>query len=242
MSKNTAFVERLKRAEHNAATRQKRRGAATHTTHAAVPSKAFMENSPFHQRRARLEEWFANDAYISPAALFRGPLESEVNAQLLKDLHAVKNDLLGGKLLRLLLGPEAAGGDLAEDSINVFGTSSQHEAPAAGPYAHSPDLRSSSPSAVAVVGSSPEERELPEYEAKLHRYSTKTRVEIMERLRRPTGEILICIQMIKQYFLSYHLPFFMFRCAPGEGTVPDGSDGRVCPLAWESRSGHTRYS
>jgi len=166
-----------------------------------------MENSPFHQRRARLEEWFASDAHIPAAALYRGgPLGDEVNAALLKDIHSVHGDLLGGKIMRLLLGPEA--GDPAEDTVNVFdGTHQAH-----GQARHLPSIQSAAQSRSAsvdtrtssitsagtagvhgglpgiTVGSSAEERELPEYEAKLHRYCSKARVEIMERLRRPAGE------------------------------------------------------
>lgn len=163
-----------------------------------------MENSPFHQRRARLEEWFASDAHIPAAALYRGgPLGEEVNAALLKDIHSVQSDLLGGKIMRLLLGPEA--GDPAEDSVNVF--DGIHQMHGQGHVRHLPSIQSAAQSRSAsvdtrtssiasagtaglpgiTVGSSAEERELPEYEAKLHRYSSKARVEIMERLRRPSG-------------------------------------------------------
>lgn len=166
-----------------------------------------MENSPFHQRRARLEEWFASDAHISSASLFRGgPLGEEVNSSLVKDIHSVQSDLLGGKLMRLLLGPEA--GDPAEESVNVFDTNGGHNAQARVSSVQntqsrnaSLDSRASSTHSAAVgvhgvpMGSSAEERTLPEYEAKLHRYSSKARVEIMERLRRPAGTIILFVSL-----------------------------------------------
>jgi hypothetical protein len=44
-----------------------------------------------------------------------------------------------------------------------------------------------------VVTVSVDEQNLAEYEAKLHRYSSKVRMEITERLRKPEGMILLLI-------------------------------------------------
>lgn len=183
LSKNTAFVERLKRAEHNIATRQKRRGAAvTAQPNAAVPSKAFMENSAFHQRVARMEQWYSADPYISQAALQISPLSDAVNNLLIRDMQEMHDELLGRKLMRLMLGPEAADEEGDPNTINIFD--------------NKPDLTTSSSlgdddlgdgTSQLRMGANALERSLPEYEAKLHRYSSKARVEITERLRRPPG-------------------------------------------------------
>ena len=202
-----------------------------------VPSKAALEHSVPHQRRLRLQEWFTSDPHISPAALIRGgPLGEELNSALVKDLHAEHHNFIGGKLMRLLLGPEA--GDPAEDSVNIYGaggasagvagqdsTQMTHNAPHSGGWddqsrrastnTHTNTRTSSIASAGStattgtnaaglhvLVGSSAEEQGLLEYEAKLHRYSSKARVEIMERLRRPFGKFAFILFALYAFFSS----------------------------------------
>lgn len=191
-------MERLKRAEHSAATRQKRRGAAiingTSTQPGAVPSKAFMENSAFHQRAARLEQWYTSDPHISQSALQISPLGDTVNNMLIKDLQSAHDDLLGRKLMRLLLGPEAAeeaGEEGDPNTINIFDNkhsdTTTNTATSTTTAAGLPVQFEEDGKLKLRMGANALERSLPEYEAKLHRYSSKARVEIMERLRRPPG-------------------------------------------------------
>lgn len=173
----------MKRAEHNAATRQKRRGAATNAAAAhpaAVPTKAFMENSPFHQRMARMQQWYTSDPYLSQAALQISPLGEKLNNMLIQDLHNMHDDLLGRKLMRLMLGPEAADEEEDPNTMNIFDNNTHTDTSSLDEYGEDgmPLLR---------MGANDKERALPEYEAKLHRYSSKARVEIGERLRRPPG-------------------------------------------------------
>jgi hypothetical protein len=248
MCKNPVFADRLKRAELNIANRQKRRGAAT------APTKAFTDASPFHQRLARLEVWRDADPYLPPALLQKSPLGEENNSLLVKDLDAVKTDLIGRKLLTLLQGPEAVSEQEA-DTVNVFDkrnttesgsvvvSSSAHSrrgSALAPVYAVSEDENSSvtssleaeerldgdfgeqederslsfpmlengtessrrgsvttesaastTESSVTAISAAADERNLAEYEAKLHRYSSRVQMEISERLRKPPGTFLL---------------------------------------------------
>lgn len=249
MTKNPVFAERLKRAEHNVANRLKRRGAAT-----SAPTKAFTDASPYHQRLAQFEAWRESDPYLSLAVLNNNKIGSGATSaagvgeqndeQLVRDLHAVKSDLIGKKVLALLRGAEDVHGDVENggDVVNVFDqrvtseTASSVEQPSRRGSLGAMSLHTteSEESAVAVVktgededgglggeegnegggsvrlsimdGSlqpstdtsvteetstamtvSVDERNLSEYEAKLHRYSSKVKMEISERLRKPSG-------------------------------------------------------
>jgi hypothetical protein len=253
MCKNPAFADRLKRAELNIANRQKRRAAAT------APTKAFTDASPFHQRLARLEMWRDADPYLPSALLQKSPLGEENNALLVKDLDAVKTDLIGRKLLTLLQGPEAVS-EMESDTINVFDkrnsmesgsvvvSSSAHSrrgSALAPVYAASEDENSSvasleaeerldgefgeqederslpfpmlgnstessrrgsvaaesvastTESSITAISAAADERNLAEYEAKLHRYSSKVQMEIAERLRKPPGMFLCVVIYVK---------------------------------------------
>jgi hypothetical protein len=227
LKKHPAFAERLKRAEHNIANRKKRRGAAP------VPTKAFTDASPYHQRLAQFEAWRTGDPYLPPAAVNHCPCGDENNKQLVKDLHEVRGDLIGKKLMELLRGAEGSHEEEGE-TVNVFdphaATSETASLEAAASQLHSTALRlraeSEDSSVIAPVDShmegdepllaiadasqldsnlqtsentsvtedsstvvtvSVDERNLSEYEAKLHRYSSKVRMEITERLRKPEG-------------------------------------------------------
>lgn len=86
--------------------------------------------------------------------------------------------------------------------------------------------------ASALAAVSVDERSLEEYEAKLHRYSSKVRMEITERLRKPPGTM---------HGLSIIFPdsnvntvmCLLCRCGEGGGAVPLGGDGRIRAVARE---------
>jgi hypothetical protein len=262
MCKNPAFADRLKRAELNIANRQKRRGATT------APTKAFTDASPFHQRLARLEMWRDADPHLPQAFLQKSPLGEENNALLVKDLDAVKTDLIGRKLLTLLQGPEAAN-EQESDTINVFDKRnitdsgsvvvsttghSRRGSALATHYGASEDENSSvasleaeerldfdagenederslpfptlengtessrrgsmaadsvastTESSISASSAAADERNLAEYEAKLHRYSSKVQMEISERLRKPSGTSIRVV-----FYLESNMESRLFR-------------------------------
>ena len=204
LNKNLAFADRLRRAELNLENRKKRRGATTTTTTAA-PTKAFMDASPYHQRLAKLQQWRVKDPHLPTVLLQQqqteeenSPQSEEVNRQYIQDIYHLRSDLIGPKLITLLQGAEAVY-DAEKDSINIFAenytsTTESNQSVSESKTLESIDTHSEDDN--FCDEEEVEEEKLSEYEAKLHRYSRKVRMEIMDRLRQPPSKLL-CIVLVK---------------------------------------------